>query len=306
MDCNFNDRVAVVTGAGNGLGRRYALELAKRGAKVVVNDYGVSPGGTGYTDEYALKVVDEIRSAGGQAVVDCHSVSEESSAQAIIQTALDRFGRIDILINNAGFLRDKSLLKMTADDFDVILKVHLYGPFFLARAAIPSMRQNAYGRIVMVTSTSGLYGNFGQANYDAAKLGVIGLMHAAKEEGKKYNILVNAVAPVAGSRLGAGLFPQEVMDMLKPEYVAPAVVYLCSDKCNCSGHIITAGGGYFSRDWIAEGEGYYFESKEISDDAFAEKWESITDMTRAHHYDNMMEVGMAWLAKTTAPGKKTV
>jgi len=305
MDLDFKGRVAIVTGAGNGLGRRYALELARRGASVVVNDYGVSPGGIGFTDEYALKVVEEIKSAGGAAVADCHSVSDDVSAQAIIQGALERFGRADILINNAGFLRDRSLLKMTTDDFDMILKVHLYGPFFLARAVLPSMRQNNYGRIVMVTSTSGLYGNFGQANYDAAKLGIVGLMHAAKEEGKKYNILVNAIAPVAGSRLGAGLFPDEIMDRLKPEYVAPAVVYLCSEKCACSGHIITAGGGFFARDWLAEGEGYYFGTEEITDDAFAEKWESITDMTRARHYENMMEVGMAWLTKATTPDKKT-
>jgi len=295
MKMNFKDKVAIVTGAGNGLGRSYALDLARRGAKVVVNDYGVEAGGVGSSPQYAAQVAEEIRKAGGEAVADFNSVADEASAQSIVRTALDRYGRVDILINNAGFLRDRSILKMTTEEFDSILEVHLYGPFFLTRGVFASMRANAYGRIVMVTSTSGLYGNFGQANYDAAKLGVIGLMNAVKEEGRKYNILVNAVAPVAGSRMGVGLFPQEVLDKLRPEQVAPAVTYLCSEQCALTGHIITACGGYFTRDWIAEGQGFFFNQEEITAEMFSEKLNAVTNMDRARHYANMGEVALNWL-----------
>jgi NAD(P)-dependent dehydrogenase (short-subunit alcohol dehydrogenase family) len=298
MEMCFKDKVAVVTGAGNGLGRCYALELAKRGAKVVVNDYGVEAGGVGSSPAYATQVVEEIRKAGGEAVPDFNSVGDEVSSIAIVRTALDAFGRVDILINNAGFLRDKSILKMTTDDFDAILKVHLYGPFFLSRAVFPSMRENAYGRIVMVTSTSGLYGNFGQANYDAAKLGVIGLMNALKEEGKKYNILVNAIAPVAGSRMGIGLFPPEIMEKIRPDQVAPAVTYLCSDRCTLTGCIITAGGGFFTRDWITQGAGLFFGQGTVTAEMFADKLDAVTNMDEARHYENLLEVTLSWLAKT--------
>jgi len=247
--------VAIVTGAGGGLGRSHALLLASRGAKVVVNDLGGTVEGTGAGSAAADKVVEEIRAAGGEAVANYNGVDTWEGGEAIVKTALDAFGKVDILINNAGILRDKSFMKMEEIDIDKVIAVHLKGGFNVTKAAFPVMRENNYGRIVMTTSNTGLYGNFGQANYGAAKLGLVGFMNTLKLEGARYNILVNTIAPIAGTRMTATVMPPDMVEKLKPEYVSPMVAYMCSEECTDSGIIFTAGAGYFSRAVMVEGPG---------------------------------------------------
>jgi NAD(P)-dependent dehydrogenase (short-subunit alcohol dehydrogenase family) len=254
-EVRFDGRVAIVTGAGGGLGRSHALLLASRGAKVVVNDLGGTVEGTGAGSAAADKVVEEIRAAGGEAVANYDGVDTWAGGEAIVKTALDAFGKVDILINNAGILRDKSFMKMEEIDIDKVLAVHLKGGFNVTKAAFPVMRENNYGRIVMTTSNTGLYGNFGQANYGAAKLGLVGFMNTLKLEGARYNILVNTIAPIAGTRMTATVMPPDMVEKLKPEYVTPMVAYMCSEECTDSGIIFTAGAGYFSRAVMVEGPG---------------------------------------------------
>jgi len=255
-EVRFDGRVAIITGAGGGLGRCHALLLASRGAKVVVNDLGGTVDGTGAgSSEMANKVVAEIKAAGGEAVADAHGVDTLAGGQAIVKTALDAFGKVDILINNAGILRDKSFMKMEEEDWDKVAAVHLKGAYNVTKAAFPVMRENNYGRIIMTTSNTGLYGNFGQANYGAAKLGLVGFMNTLKLEGARYNVLVNTIAPIAGTRMTATVMPPDMVEKLKPEYVSPIVVYACSEECTDSGIIFTAGAGYFSRAAIVEGPG---------------------------------------------------
>ncbi|MEW5721553.1 MAG: SDR family NAD(P)-dependent oxidoreductase [Thermodesulfobacteriota bacterium] len=253
---NFDGRVAVVTGAGAGLGRVYALELAKRGAKVVVNDLGGARDGSGVgSSKPADRVVEEIKAMGGEAVADYNSVADAAGGQAIIDTALQAFGRVDILINNAGILRDKTLVKMEPENWDAVLDVHLKGAYNVTRPAFIKMRESGYGRIVMTTSAAGLYGNFGQTNYSAAKMGLVGFMNTLKIEGDKYNIKVNTIAPVAATRLTEDILPPDLLEKLKPEFVAPAVLYLCSEQCRDTGLIINAGLGYFNRVAFVTGPG---------------------------------------------------
>jgi NAD(P)-dependent dehydrogenase (short-subunit alcohol dehydrogenase family) len=254
-EVRFDGRVAIVTGAGGGLGRSHALLLASRGAKVVVNDLGGTVEGTGAGSAAADKVVEEIRAAGGEAVANYNGVDTWEGGEAIVKTALDAFGKVDILINNAGILRDKSFMKMEEIDLDQVIAVHLKGGFNVTKAAFPVMRENNYGRIVMTTSNTGLYGNFGQANYGAAKLGLVGFMNTLKLEGARYNILVNTIAPIAGTRMTATVMPPDMVEKLKPEYVSPMVAYMCSEECTDSGIIFTAGAGYFSRAVMVEGPG---------------------------------------------------
>ncbi len=258
-EISFDGRVAVVTGAGGGLGRAYALMLASRGAKVVVNDLGGSFDGTGSDATPAQQVVDEIKSNGGEAVANYDSVSDWEGAQNIIKTAIDSYGKLDILINNAGILRDKSMMKMEEEDYKKVMAVHMDGTYFCTKAALPHLRENNYGRVIGTSSGAGVYGNFGQTNYGAAKMGIAGLMRSVKQEGAKYNILANTIVPVAGTRLTATVFPPDIVEKLKPEYVAPIVGWLCSDQCNVSGEIFSAGGGYFSRIAIMEGPGVFFD-----------------------------------------------
>ena len=244
----FDDRVAIVTGAGAGLGRTYALELAKRGAKVVVNDFGGSRDGSGDGSATpADKVVEEIKALGGEAVANYDNVATVEGGQNIVKTAVEAFGRVDILINNAGILRDKSFVKMEPESWKAVQDVHLHGAYNVTRPAMVVMRENGYGRIVMTTSAAGLYGNFGQTNYSAAKMGLVGLMNTLKLEGKKYNIKVNTIAPIAASRLTEDVMPPDLFEKCKPEYVAPMVMYLCNENCKESGAIFNAGMGYFNR-----------------------------------------------------------
>jgi NAD(P)-dependent dehydrogenase (short-subunit alcohol dehydrogenase family) len=260
-EVRFDGRVAIVTGSGGGLGRSHALLLASRGAKVVVNDLGGAFDGTGAGTSMADKVVEEIRSAGGEAVPNYSGVDTWEGGQAIVKTAVDAFGKVDILINNAGILRDKSFMKMEEEDIDKVFAVHLKGAFNVTKAAFPIMRENNYGRIVMTTSATGLYGNFGQANYGAAKLGLVGFMNTLKLEGARYNILVNTIAPIAGTRMTATVMPPDMVEKLKPDYVSPIVAYMCSEDCTDSGIIFVAGAGYFSRAVMVEGPGITLDAK---------------------------------------------
>lgn len=249
----FDGKVAVVTGAGAGLGRTYALELARRGAKVVVNDLGGARDGSGSSAGPADQVVQEIRAMGGEAVASYDSVATPEGGQAIISKAIEAFGRVDILINNAGILRDKTLLKMEPAEWNAVLSVHLDGAYNVSRPAFVKMREQGYGRIVLTSSAAGLYGNFGQSNYSAAKMALVGFMNAVKLEGEKHNIKVNTIAPLATTRLTEDILPPDLIDKLKPEFVTPMVVYLCSEQCPVTGGVYNAGAGYFSRVEVVTG-----------------------------------------------------
>jgi NAD(P)-dependent dehydrogenase (short-subunit alcohol dehydrogenase family)/putative sterol carrier protein/acyl dehydratase len=252
----FDGRVAIITGAGAGLGRVYALELAKRGAKVVVNDLGSARDGTGQgSSEPADLVVGEIQALGGEAVANYNSVVTLEGGRAIVKTALDAFGTVDILINNAGILRDKSFLKMEPDNWQAVMDVHLNGAYHVSRPAFEVMKGKGYGRILMTTSAAGLYGNFGQTNYAAAKMGLVGLMNTLKLEGEKFNIRVNTIAPLAASRLTEDVTPPELFQKMKPEFVAPLALYLCTEQCPVSGAIYNAGMGFFNRAAVVTGPG---------------------------------------------------
>ena len=251
----LDDRVAIVTGAGGGLGREYALELARRGAKVVVNDLGGAADGQGAGQAPADQVVKEIQAAGGEAVANYDSVATPEGGQAIVQTALSTWGRLDVLVNNAGILKDKTFVKMSLADWEAVLAVHLEAAYNVTRPALAPMREGGFGRIVMTTSAAGLFGNFGQANYSAAKLALVGFMNTLKAECGKYNILVNTVAPIAKTRLTEDILPPDLADQLEPEFVAPLVVYLATEQCQVNGQIFNAGGGYFSRAAILTGPG---------------------------------------------------
>ncbi len=256
VDDDGEPRVAIVTGAGAGLGKAYALELARRGARVVVNDLGGARDGSGEGSAMAAdEVVREIVEAGGEAVASYDSVSSEEGGRAIVARAVDTWGRVDILINNAGILRDKSLVKMEPSAWEPVLAVHLDAGYYVTRPAFLKMKQQGYGRIVLTTSAAGLFGNFGQTNYSAAKLGLVGLMNTLEIEGRKYDIKVNTVAPLATTRLSEDIIPPEFKEALKPECVAPMTLYLASQECPVSGQIYNAGAGHFSRVEMVTGPG---------------------------------------------------
>jgi NAD(P)-dependent dehydrogenase (short-subunit alcohol dehydrogenase family) len=251
---SFDGRVAIVTGAGGGLGRCHALELARRGARVVVNDLGAAVDGTGQSTSAAQQVVDEITTAGGSAVASTDSVATPEGGQSIVDTAMDAFGRVDILINNAGILRDAAFKNMSADKVDAVIDVHLKGAFNVTRAVWPIMREQNYGRIVMTTSGSGLFGQFGQSNYGAVKMGQVGLMNVLAIEGRRNEILVNAISPIARTRMTENTMADVVKDM-DPEQVTPVVVYLAHESCDRTAHIYRIGGSKISRVFIAETPG---------------------------------------------------
>ena len=253
---DFQDRVAIVTGAGGGLGREHALLLAARGASVVVNDLGGSVSGEGSSLSAADAVVQEIEAAGGVAVAEHSSVADPEGGAAIVQTALDEFGRVDIVINNAGILRDKSFANMDPDLLHPVLDVHLRGAFYVTGPAFVHMKEQGYGRVLFTSSGSGIMGNFGQANYGAAKMGLVGLMNVLKIEGARYGIKVNAVAPIAHTRMTEGLFGG-IVEMFSPSQVAPAVAYLVSEDCELTGEIWSVRGGSVSRFFIGLTEGYF-------------------------------------------------
>ena len=254
MTLRFDGRVAIVTGAGGGLGRSHALDLARRGARVVVNDLGGAVNGSGGSSDAAAAVVDEIKAAGGEAIADGASVTDRTGVANLVQRTIDAFGRIDILVNNAGVLRDKSFHKMTLDDFDFVVDVHLKGAAYCSHAVWPVMRDQGYGRIVMTSSSTGLFGNFGQANYGAAKLAQVGLMNTLKLEGARYNIHVNTLVPIAATRMTEGLMPEQIFSLFKPELVTPAVVMLAHEDAP-TGQIVSAGAGHYAKAHMVETPG---------------------------------------------------
>ena len=279
MNVRFDNRVAIVTGAGNGLGRSHALLLESRGAKVVVNDPGGAVDGKGGGHAAADKVVDEIKAAGGHAVANYDSVADAKSAANIVKTAVDSFGTVDIVVNNAGVLRDKTFHNMTTDDFDFVVKVHFLGTAYVTHAAWPILRAKAYGRVVVTSSNSGIYGTFGQSNYGGAKLAVVGFMNALRLEGQKYNIMMNALAPIAATRMTDSLMPAPVLEKLKPEYVSPMVAYLCSEQCQRTGDIWSAGGGTFARIEYREAEGLRIDGRAPTVEDVMENIDKIADVS---------------------------
>jgi len=252
----FDGQVAVITGAGGGLGRTYALELARRGARVVVNDLGGAVDGTGASTSAADVVVDEINRAGGEAVANYDSVSSEDGGAAIIQTAVDAFGTVDIVVNNAGILRDRSFANMEMAEIEAVLDVHLKGAFYVTHPAFQVMKEKGYGRLVFTSSAAGLFGNFGQANYGAAKMGLVGLSNVLAVEGAKYNIKSNAIAPIARTRMTEDILGPFV-EMVDPAQVTPMVVYLCSEANEYTHEVFTVGGGRFGRVFIGTNEGWF-------------------------------------------------
>lgn len=281
-DIRFDGQVVIVTGAGGGLGKSHALEFARRGAKVVVNDLGGSLDGTGGSSASADSVVAEIKAAGGEAVADGASVTDDKGVANLVAQTMERWGRIDVLIANAGILRDKSFAKMELADFASVVDVHLMGTVKPLKAMWEIMRTQNYGRIVVTTSSTGLYGNFGQANYGAAKSALVGLMHTIKLEGAKNNIHINAISPVAATRMTENLMPPEMLSKLGPEHVTPGVVYLASQEAP-TGIILTAGAGVFSMAQMVETEGAYLGTRSTAE-AVRDHWEEITNSTGAEHY----------------------
>lgn len=283
----FDGRVAIVTGAGSGLGRSHAKALAARGAKVVVNDLGVDVAGGGKSSISADAVVAEIRAAGGTAVANYDSVSDPAAAAGIVKTALDEFGTVDILVANAGFLRDKSFEKIDLVDFDAVLRVHLQGTVYVAKAAWPVMKNKNYGRVIATTSAAGLYGNFGQTNYAAAKAGIVGFILALKEEGAKHNVLANVIAPVAFTRMLATIVPQQLEQRLRPEVATAGVLYLASEQCKATGCVLEAGDNHFALARLVKAKGATLSAAEaVTPEAVAAHWAQISDLTGAKPHAN--------------------
>jgi len=284
MSHRFDGKVVVITGAGGALGRVYALLFASRGASVVVNDLGVSMTGTAGSASPAQKVVDEIVKAGGKAVANYDSVEE---GEKIIKAAIDNFGRVDIVINNAGILRDTSFAKMTDEQWDLVFKVHVRGAFKVTKAAWPYFREQKYGRIINTTSAAGIYGNFGQANYSAAKLALVGFSSTLAQEGAKLNIHCNTIAPVAGSRMTETVMPPDLVKALKPDYVAPLVAYLCHDSCKENGGLFEVGAGWAAKLRWQRAKGHLFPlSSGFTVEDVASNWKKITDFTDGEYPTN--------------------
>ena len=289
-DLRFDGKVAIVTGAGGGLGKQHALELARRGAKVVVNDLGGSMDGSGGSSSAADAVVAEIKAAGGEAIANGASVTDDAGVAHLVQQTMDQWGRIDVLIANAGILRDKSFSKMEIADFELVLNVHLMGTVKPAKAVWEIMKAQNYGRIVVTTSSSGLYGNFGQSNYGAAKLGIIGFMNTIKLEGQKNNVHINAISPVAATRMTENLMPPAMLEKLKPEYVTPGVIYLASEEAP-TGAILAAGAGVFALARIYETEGVNLGEGGLSAEEVRDHWSKIADEHDQKAYFNGGEQG---------------
>ncbi len=302
MTIEFADQVAIVTGAGNGLGRSHALQLAARGAKVVVNDFGGARDGTGGSSEAAEAVVTEITEAGGEAIANGADVANWPQVEAMVAQVMDKWGRIDILINNAGILRDKSFGNMEIADWDAVVGVHFTGTAYCSRAVWNIMKQQGYGRIVNTTSTSGIYGNFGQANYGAAKNGVVGLMNTLHIEGVKYDIHVNCIAPTAATRMTEDIIPEPMLAQIAPQHVTPAVLYLVS-KGGPSRTVMLAGAGCYSIAKLMESDGLFIAEEYRTPETIAAQFDAISDMSNAREMlagnDHVMKI----ISKATEAAK---
>jgi 3-hydroxyacyl-CoA dehydrogenase/3a,7a,12a-trihydroxy-5b-cholest-24-enoyl-CoA hydratase len=288
-EMRFDHRVVVVTGAGNGLGRAHALAFADRGARVVVNDLGGSGSGDGSGTNAADAVVSEIRARGGEATANYDSVAD---GEKIIGSALDVYGRIDVLVNNAGILRDAAFHKMTDEDWDLIYEVHVRGSYAPTKAAWNLMREQEYGRIIFTTSASGIYGNFGQTNYSAAKLGILGLAQSLAIEGRKKNICVNTIAPMAVSRLTEDLMNEAIAKKVRPEYVSPLVLKLCHESSTENGGLYEAGAGWFAKlRWERARGGKLDVGRDISVDDLEQIWGEVVDFSKSEHPRSTAEAG---------------
>lgn len=274
----LDGRVVVITGAGGGLGREYALLAADEGAQVVVNDLGGARDGSGSGQAMADTVVDEIRQRGGRALANYDDIATEDGAQSLVNAAVTEFGTVDGVVNNAGILRDGAFHKMSSENWNAVLKVHLYGGYYVTRAVWPHMREKKFGRIVMATSTSGLFGNFGQANYGAAKLGLVGLVNTLAIEGAKYGILANAVAPMAATRMTTDIAPPELLEKLPAAQVAPVVGYLLSEQCTDTASVYVVGGGNIQRVAQFQNKGVTFAETPTVDELSA-RWSEISDLS---------------------------
>ncbi|QLP96238.1 MAG: SDR family NAD(P)-dependent oxidoreductase [Rhodoblastus sp.] len=288
MTIRFDGRVAIVTGAGAGLGRAHALGLAARGAKVVVNDLGGGRDGSGRSSEAAERVVAQIKEAGGDAVADGADVRDEAEVGAMVERALSLWGRVDALVSNAGILRDKTLAKMSVEDFRTVLDVHLVGAFVCCKAVWEPMRAQGYGRILLTSSSSGLFGNFGQANYAAAKAGMLGLMHSLHLEGRKHDIRANMILPTAATRMTEGLLPPDALSLLAPETITPGVLYLVSERAP-SRFVMSAGAGSFARVLLHETQGVTLSGEALRPEEIEAQFSAISDPARAIAYAEAFE-----------------
>lgn len=296
MSVSFEGRVAIVTGAGNGLGRSHALELARRGARVVVNDLGGARDGSGTSSAASREVVAEIEAMGGEAIAHGANVANYGEVQDMVQQAMAKWGRVDILINNAGILRDKSFAKMELDDFKLVMDVHVMGSVNCCKAVWDVMREQNYGRIVMTTSSSGLYGNFGQTNYGTAKMAVIGLMNTLVLEGAKYNIRVNALAPTAATRMTEDLMPPEILAMLQPEAVTAGALTLVHEDAPNRLMLCAGAGGYASAH-IVETDGVFIPAEQQCPETVLAQWQGINDMSQQRELDSGMQQSEKFLTK---------
>ncbi|MBB1092048.1 SDR family NAD(P)-dependent oxidoreductase [Rhodopseudomonas palustris] len=299
MTIRFDGRVAIVTGAGNGLGRAHALGLAARGAKVVVNDFGGARDGTGGSMTAAETVVEEIRKAGGVAMADGADVSNYEQVQAMVEKATKEWGSVDLMVANAGILRDKSFGKMELSDFQKVIDVHLAGTFYCCKAVWDGMRERNYGRIVLTTSSSGMFGNFGQANYGAAKAGIVGLMNVLAQEGRKTDIRVNTVSPTAATRMTEELLPPQALALMKPEAITPAVLYMLGDNAPTR-TIMGAGAGSFAVIKIIETEGVNLAEDEWTPDAIAAHFAEISDASKAQALEGAFQQTQKYVAQAAA------
>jgi len=299
MSIDFSGRVAIVTGAGNGLGRSHALGLAARGATVIVNDLGGAGDGSGKASEAAEGVVEEIRSKGGEAAANGASVTEPGDVEAMVAEARSRFGRVDILVNNAGILRDKSFAKMTLEDFRAVLEVHLMGSVICSKAVWPLMQEQQYSRIVMTSSSSGIYGNFGQSNYGAAKMGLVGLMNVLHLEGAKYGIHVNTLSPTAATRMTEDIIPPQALDLMTVESVTAALLYLASEQAP-SRLILCAGAGGYASTHIYETDGIYLGPDEQTPENVAARMDEIRSPDGEKLYESGAEQTVKFVRKAAA------
>jgi NAD(P)-dependent dehydrogenase (short-subunit alcohol dehydrogenase family) len=304
MSIEFKGRVAIVTGAGGGLGRQHALALAARGAKVLVNDLGGARDGSGGSVSAAQAVVDEIKAAGGEAIANGASVTDFVAVQAMVQQAVDAWGRVDILVNNAGILRDKSFAKMELADFELVVDVHLMGAVHCTKAVWALMNEQKYGRIVMTTSSSGLYGNFGQSNYGAAKMALVGLMQTLSIEGAKNDIRVNCLAPTAATRMTEGLMPEAVLAALQPEAVVPAMLVLAAQDAPTR-TILCAGAGSFEAAHITMTQGVWLGNDALTPERLAEQLAAVTDPAGQTMPQSGAAQGTLEISKAMAQAKPT-